>query len=312
MPTPPPVPQDAPPTPPRWLVVGVLLMGVLVVSTAAILVRSAIAAANTRGVGFSLFLSATRLTLAALLLSPTWGNLRQLPPTSRSLTYAIAAGVCLAGHFAAWTTSLSYTSIAASTTLVTTNPIWVALFSWIGWREIPTRLTLVGIAIALSGGMLVGWNGGEINAAASQPILGNFLALVGAWTVSLYLLLGREAQRQGMSTQSYGLVAYAIAAVVLLPLPALFGIDYLGYPPAVYGYTLLMALLPQLIGHTSLNWALRWLSPTLVTLMILFEPVIASYMGYLVFGEVPGPFVLLGAGILLVGVAIAAIGNRKI
>ena len=79
---------------------------------------------------------------------------------------------------------------------------------------------------------------------------------------------------------------------------------------AAYGWIVLMALLPQLVGHTSFNWALRWLAPVWITLVVLFEPVISSGLGYLIFGEKPGGLVLLGAAILLLGVAIAALGSR--
>jgi drug/metabolite transporter (DMT)-like permease len=262
-----------------------------------------------RGVGFSLFLAASRLTLASsILLSIQWRSLSRTPttaPLSRSaLACAVAAGLFLALHFATWITSLSYTSIAASTTLVTTNPLWVALLSWVCYKDVPTRKMAIGMAIALAGGILVGVGGGD--SSGSQPLLGNALALAGSWTVSIYLLLGREAQCRGLSVGGYGIVAYSTAALVLLPLPLLFGVGYTGYPPAVYLYSLLMALLPQLVGHTILNWAVLWVSPTLVTLTILFEPVASSVLGFWVFGEVPTLRVWVGAVVLLVGVAIAA------
>ena len=96
-----------------------------------------------------------------------------------------------------------------------------------------------------------------------------------------------------------------------MPIPFVSGVGYFGYPGLVYFYLLLIALLPQLIGHTSFNWAVRWVSPTLVTLAILFEPVGASFLGYLLFGEVPSLIVFLGAVILLVGVAVAALGSKQ-
>jgi drug/metabolite transporter (DMT)-like permease len=302
------MPNSSPPK--RWHVAIALGVGVLAVSTSAIWIRLAIAAAGMRGVGFSLFLAVARLTLAALILLPIqWRSVSRSPasvPVSRSaMVCAVAAGLFLALHFATWITSLSYTSIAASTALVTTNPLWVALLSWVWYKEVPTRKTTIGMAIALAGGILVSVGGGD--SSGSQPLLGNFLALIGSWTVSVYLLLGREAQCQGFSVGKYGLVAYSTAAVVLLPFPFLFGVGYTGYPAAVYLYSLLMALLPQVMGHTIINWAVRWVSPTLVTLTILFEPVAASILGFWVFGEVPTLQVWVGAVVLLVGVAIAAL-----
>ena len=292
-----------------WQVGLVLVAGVFAVSTAAIFIRLAIASAGVRGVGFSLFLSASRLAIASLLLLPAWRNLKPSQLSPGALRYAAAAGICLAVHFATWITSLSFTSIAASTTLVTTNPVWVALLCWLWFKEKLTRLTVVGIGVAFVGGVLIALGDTGAVSAGNNPPLGNFLALVGAWMASLYFLLGREAQRRGLGIGSYVVVAYSTGALVLLPLPLIVGSNYVGYPVAVYAYILLMAVLSQVVGHTTLNWAVRWISPTLVTLAILFEPVGSSFLGYLIFNEVPGLLVLVGAGVLLSGVAIAIAGR---
>ncbi|NJP09763.1 MAG: DMT family transporter [Leptolyngbyaceae cyanobacterium RU_5_1] len=285
----------------------VLTVGIAAVSTSAILVRLATAAAGAHGIGFSLVLSASRLLLAALMLLPAWRSVHRNQPTSAAWRYAGASGIALALHFVTWISSLSYTSIAASTTLVTTNPVWVALLSWLWFGEQPRQRTLVGISIALSGGILIGLSDTSSTSPGSQPLLGNGLALAGAWTFSLYFLMAREAQRQGLGVGSYSAISYSTAAIALLPLPLLTGASYVGYSPLVYGYILLTALLPQLIGHTSFNWAVRWVSPTLIALVILLEPVLSSLLGYIIFAEVPGLTVLIGALVLLTGVAIAVL-----
>ncbi len=294
-----------------WQVGLILVAGVFAVSTAAIFIRLALASAGVSGVGFSLFVAASRLTIASLLLLPAWRNLQQTQLNPGAFQYAAAAGVCLAIHFATWITSLSFTSIAASTTLVTTNPVWVALLSWLWFKEKPTRLTVLGIGIAFAGGVLIGFGDTGAVTAGSNPPLGNFLSLVGAWMVSLYLLLGREAQRRGLGIGSYVAVAYSTGALILLPLPLIVGSTYIGYPAAVYLYILLMAVASQVIGHTTINWAVRWIAPTLVTLAILFEPIGSSLLGYLIFKEVPGQLVLVGAVVLLGGVALAVYGTRE-
>lgn len=300
-----------PEKPSLWQVILILGIGIFTVSTSAIFIRLAIASANLRGVGFSLFLAASRLTLASLILLPTWRQLPQKQVPSRSYYFAVAAGVSLAFHFATWITSLSFTSIVASTTLVTTNPVWVALFSWVWFKERLSRLTILGIAIALIGGIFIAFGDTSSMNAESNPLLGDILALIGAVTASLYLLFGREAQKQGLTIGNYVAIAYTTAAIILLPLPFLFKTSYAGYPTAVYLAILAMAIFPQLIGHTSFNWAVRWISPTFITLAILFEPVFSSLLGFVIFGEVPGLFVLLGAMVLLGGVAIATWGIRE-
>ena len=291
--------------PKSWKVGLILAIGVLAVSTSAIFIRLAMAAAEKQSVGFSLFIAASRLSMAALILIPTWRKIKTNNVTVKTYGYAIAAGICLAFHFAAWISSLAFTSIAASTTLVTSNPIWVALLSRFLFKEKLSKVTILGIVIALIGGMIIALGDTSGTNSYTNPNLGNFLALIGSWTVSFYLLLGSQAQKQGLSVTSYIAIVYTTAAITLLPFPHIFATSYLGYSDRVYLYVLLMALIPQLIGHTSFNWSLRWISPTFVTLSILFEPVVASFLGTLFFGEVPSSAVLIGGAILLSGVAIA-------
>jgi drug/metabolite transporter (DMT)-like permease len=287
----------------------VLLGGVLALSFGSIFVRLATDAAGTRSTGFSLAISALRLSLAALLLLPAWRSLREAKLQPVAWTYALLAGLFLALHFATWITSISLTSIAASVTLVNTNPVWVALLSWLWLRQAPRPLTLGGIALAVVGGAVIAL-GGSSN-PGPNPALGNLLAVLGGLAASLYFLLGREAQHRGLGLGLYIAAAYGGAALVLLPLPLLFHTPYTGYPAQTYLWVALMALIPQLLGHSSLNWAVRWVPPVLVTLVILLEPLGASLWAYLLFGELPGPQVLLGAVVLLMGVGLAVLGTRE-
>jgi drug/metabolite transporter (DMT)-like permease len=300
--------MKSPLKPARWQIVLILTIGVLTISTAAVLVRLALSTGPQSSVGFSLIMAALRMLMAAIMLIPTWPSLRRSQPPAAAIGYAAAAGVALALHFATWITSLSYTSIAASTTIVTTNPIWVALWAWWVWGDRPTKMTALGIGVALISGFYIGFD--SANTPDRTAWIGNGLALMGAWAASSYLLLGREAQRHGLGVSGYVAVAYGTAAIVLLPLPLVAGMSYLGHSPLTYGYIALMALLPQLVGHTSFNWAMRWVAPTTVTLVILLEPVGASLLAFWWFGEVPGVRVLMGAVGLLVGVAIAVFNQR--
>ncbi|MEB3294922.1 MAG: DMT family transporter [Synechococcales bacterium] len=312
--------------PPRWKLYGVLALGTIAISTAAILIRLAMQSAEAQGIGFSLVLAAVRLSLAALSLwvyGLSWKGISlhrspSSPPTlvpsfpkppQTAFLYAIVAGLCLAAHFAAWITSLSYTSIAASTTLVTTSPIWVALLSRFCFQERLRGQTWFGILLALLGGLLISHE--PQTSAGAQPWLGNGLALLGAWAATAYLLCGQQAQKWGLGLQSYVTIVYTMAALLLLPLPWLLGRSYSGYPPSTYLWMGAMALIPQLVGHTSFNWAVRYLSPTIVTLVILLEPIGASLLAYLVFRELPTYPLILGAMIVLVGVAIAVTASNN-
>jgi drug/metabolite transporter (DMT)-like permease len=296
---------------PSGIFVGlVLLVGVLAASTAALFIRLAYAAEGSGSVGLGLLLAAVRLSVASLVLLPAWWGLRRASPEPGAMGYAVLAGIFLGVHLALWIISLAYTSIAASATIVTTNPIWVALILWLWRGETPSRLTAAGIIVAISGGALIAVGDAGGASAGTKPLLGDLLALGGAITVSLYLILGREAQHRGLGIGRYVATAYVVGALTLLPAPLLLGSGYSGWPGEVYLYGLLLAFIPQLVGHSSFNWAVRWVSPTLVALVILAEPVGGSVLGYLVFGEVPGSLVLAGAAVLLIGVAGAVWGER--
>jgi drug/metabolite transporter (DMT)-like permease len=299
-------------TPKTGQVLIVLFSGVVGVSTAAIFIRLCLQVSQQSGLGFSLFIAASRLVLASLIIVPfVKKNQGSLLVSGKPLAWAIAAGITLSFHFATWITSLSFTSIAASTTIVTTNPIWVTLLSWLWFKEQPKAVTLLGIVIALSGGFCIAIGDAGSLSGGSNPLLGDALALLGAWTASLYLLLGKQAQASGLSIGHYSVIAYTTAAICLLPLPFCFGLNYWSYPPEIYLYLFGMAVFSQVLGHTSFNWAVRFISPTFVTLAILFEPVSASILGFFVFGEVPSFLVLIGAIILLIGSAIAIWGQPR-
>ncbi|MGA1626711.1 MAG: DMT family transporter [Prochlorothrix sp.] len=312
--------------PPTGKIILILSLGILAIATAPILIRLAMATIvasdiTASGVNagaapalskrsLALVMAASRLLIVSVILAPNWRTLsrQHYPRSLRLLT--LVAGLCLALHFATWISSLAYTSIAASTVIVTTNPIWVALLSRFWWQERLRPLTWIGIGLALAGSLTIGL-AEAVPSVAPQPLLGNGFALIGSWTISLYLVLGRHIQTQGVNTAHYTTAVYTVAALGLLPVPWLQGTGYGGYPMSVYGYIVLMALLPQLVGHTSLNWAVRWLSPTLVTLAVLGEPIGASLLGYWILDEVPTVTTLGGGAIVLLGIGLAAWGQRS-
>ncbi|OAI42051.1 hypothetical protein AYO41_04865 [Verrucomicrobia bacterium SCGC AG-212-E04] len=302
-----------PPPPTRWKVILVLTVGVLAVSSASIFVRFAFEAGGNKSFGISLLLGSGRLLLASALLLPAWISLLRQPAVPRrALWLSCISGVALALHFATWFTSLAYTTVAASTVLVTLGPVWTAIIgTWLGIEHLSAR-SWAGILLALAGALLIGLNDAQASAGAtaSNPVLGDLLAFAGGLFAAIYRLLGRSAQRGGLAIGAYAAVAYGVGGLLLLPGPALFGGQaglgaYTQYPPAFYFWLAVLAVVPQLVGHTSTNWAVRWFSPTLVSVVVLFEPVASSILAWMLFGEVAGPAVWLGGGILLAGVALA-------
>ncbi|MBX9632669.1 MAG: DMT family transporter [Burkholderiales bacterium] len=290
-------------TSPRALTYAVLALAVAVVSTASILVRYAQAEGAP-----SIAIAALRLGFATLVLTPiVWPQVRREWPrlTRTDLWLAFGSGAALAVHFAAWITSLEYTSVASSAALVTTNPVWVGIASVVVLRERVPRAVVVGIVLGLLGSLVVLGSASGAGAAASAPLLGNGLALVGALAASAYLLIGRGL-RTRISLLTYVWLAYGAAAILLLlatfatrtPLAQLSGAAIL--------LTLALALGPQLIGHTAVNWAVRRASATVVALAILGEPIGAAVLAWLLFGESFSASQLVGFAMLLCGIFFAA------
>ncbi len=288
---------------------AVLGGGVAVVSTASILIRFA----QAEGIS-SLTIAAMRLGLAALVLLPIAAprlraELPRLAP--RDLRLALLSGACLAVHFWSWISSLAYTSVANSTVLVTTNPIWVGLASVLLLRERLSPATLTGIALSLVGTVLMFVSEGAVAPAVAQgsPLLGNALALVGAISASAYLLIGRGL-RSHLSLLAYVWLAYASAAVFLWAAVLVSGTAVTGFSAPAYVFVLALAVGPQLLGHTAFNWSLRHLSATFVALSILGEPIGSALLAYVIFDEHLTAMQLGAFLLILTGIFAAARAER--
>lgn len=286
----------------------VLACGVVVVSTAAILVRLAQAEGAS-----SLSIAAGRLAIAAIVLAPlVWARvgaeLRRL--SARELLLPAASGFLLALHFWTWIASLEYTSVASSTVLVTTNPLWVAIASAFLLRERPGAATIAGIALTVFGsGLIFVSDTGRADAGAA-PALGNSLALVGALAASGYLLIGR-ALRGRIGLLAYVWLTYSTAAVTLVLAAFVTGQGVGGLTPNAWWFIVALALGPQLLGHTAFNWALRRLTATFVAIAILGEPVGSAALAWLMLGERFGVLQFVGFVLLLAGIFLAARSERS-
>jgi drug/metabolite transporter (DMT)-like permease len=277
-----------------------LVVGIAAVSSGSIFVRFAQADAP------SLAIAAYRLGLATLILLPVaWlrHRLELLTLPAGEWRWLLASGLFLAVHFGTWITSLEYTSVASSVALVSTSPLWVALFAWIAWREPLTPSLLAGLALALSGSIVISFAEAR-SAISARPFLGNALALAGALAVSGYWLIGRRMRRR-LSLVPYVAVAYGAAALTLLAAALLFRQPLSGFRPSTYGWFLLLALLPQLLGHSSFNWALGHLPAAFVAVATLGEPVGAAALAFLFLGETPTWLKMAAAILILAGIYLA-------
>jgi drug/metabolite transporter (DMT)-like permease len=304
----------------------VLLGGVLIAATSSILVRLA----QNSGAP-SLVIATWRLIFAAVILTPiAWtgrsNELRHLQ--GHDIRLGIFAGVFLAIHLATWIYSLEFTSVASSAALVTTNPLWIALAVFFLFGERLSRNTIIGLAAALTGSVLVAFSDGRVLVIEAGPmmqfnwqnlltpagktdtaLLGDGLALVGAFMASAYLLVGRNL-RTRLSTMAYVWLVYTAAMVTLVVFSLLAGPSLFGYTWLAYLWILLLAIGPQLLGHTSFNWALAHLSTTFVALSILGEPVGSAIFAYFLFGETFMPIQLVGFVLLLVGIGMGVLGEQ--
>ena len=294
-----------------------ILGAILAVSTASIFIKFAQQDAP------SLVIAAFRLTLASLVLAPVAiarhpDELKKL--TALELGLGLLAGLFLALHFALWVTSLQYTSVSSSVVLVSTTPVWVALVAPFVLKEPIRRTAAIGIALALVGGTIVGlgdacrWNAAPALGQAAGLVCpppdaflggpapyGNLLALGGAWMAAGYLLIGRRL-RAKLSLLPYVFVVYGMAALVLIVFMLAAGQSPFGYQPLTYVWLLALAFIPQLIGHSTFNWALRYVPASFVSVMLLGEPVGATILAYFLLGETPGALKLAGAALILAGI----------
>lgn len=218
---------------------------------------------------------------------------------------AAAAGVMLALHFWAWVASLQYTTVASSVVLVSMQPIFVALMSATLLHERATRIQWLGIMVACAGAVVIALGDAHVSGSFSRSALfGDGLALVGALLVSGYYVIGRRL-RQQMDLFHYIGVVYGIAAAVLVAIViADPRTDLTGYPAGDWWIFAALALGPMMLGHTGVNYALRYVPAFVANVAVLGEPVGATLIAWLLpqLREVPSLVTLGGA--LLIGTGI--------
>lgn len=283
-----------------------MALSILAISAAAVLFRAADAP--------PLPASAFRLLFATLMLLPfaLWKARRELVAlAARDWLGLVLVGLVLALHFGAWVASLDLTSVAASVVLVTLHPVFVAVLSRRLYGEGVSSRGYVGILLALGGGAIITWGDAQ---RGSDPLLGDVLALVGAFAAAAYFLAGR-GYRQRLSLLAYVTPVYGVAALALLAgslvLPSPYGGPLTGYDARQLVLFVALAGVPMLLGHTVLNWALRYVSAPVIATTVLGEPVGATLLALAFLREVPAPLTLLGGAIVLAGIALVALAEAR-
>lgn len=279
-----------------------LAIGILAVSTGSIFAKLADAPA--------IVIAAYRVGLATLILAPVawWKARDEIRRLSiGSVVRVVVAGGFLALHFATWISSLSYTSVANSVVLVNTNPLWVGLLAPLVTGERIRPLIFLSILMSVAGAIIIG-----VDQAGTydQGLLGDTLALAGSLFASGYLLLGRNLRRE-LSLIGYVFVCYGSAALILWCIVLVAGMPITGFTTNTMVYFWAMALIPQLIGHSSYNWALKWVSTSVVAVSLLGEPIGSTILAYFIFGEGLTLQKLIGAGFILSAICLAGWSDQS-
>lgn len=299
--------------PSKFFITSAVLGGILAVSTSSVFIRFANRDAPSLGI------AAYRLLIAILILSPyalTRYRSELTGLTRREILPGLLSGIFLALHFATWISSLEFTTVASSVVLVTTTPLWVALLSPLLLREPTGKTVITGMFFALLGGTIVGladsctWQGTITCPPLSSFIhgstfFGDLLALSGAWMAAGYIMIGRSL-RAKMSLIPYIFLVYGMAAIVLLIILIISGQPAYNYHPATYLWLFLLAVIPQLLGHSTFNWALGYLPASLVSITLLGEPIGSTILAYVILGEKPSGLKILGAIFILAGIYVAS------
>ena len=276
-----------------------LSIGVVAISTAAPLIKLIPEVS-------SVLVAASRLGVASLILLPLgWRHRHAVGRQQPALV--LAAGLCLALHFVSWIASLRYTSVASSVILVTLTPLLLVPAGYLMWGERPTRRLGLGIGLAMGGSVCIAWN--DFQFSPPQALYGDLLALGGAVMMAAYLMCGRLV-RPSVPLPLYAGLVYACAALCLWTVCLLSPASILGYAGSAYLILLLLGLGPQLIGHTVVNWALAYLSPTIVAVVLLAEPVGASLLAWLWLGESVSWLQGGGGALILTGIGLVNVQAR--
>lgn len=286
----------------RRVALAAVGLAVLAASTSAILIRVSTAPESV--------MAFYRVTFTTLLLLPLARGARaELAGVARwDIVAAVGAGLALSVHFATWFVSVDLTTVAASVTLVQTQPVFVAVGAAFLLGERITRRTVAGILVAMVGVATMSAEGLVGVTSAPAPVVGNGLAMLGALAAAAYVLAGRSI-RQRVSVVPYVLVVYAVSAVGLLAVALARGHPLVGYPAREWVLFLGMAVGPGILGHTLINWALEHVESSVVSVSLVGEPVGSAVLAALLLAEIPGPLTVAGGAVVIAGIVATALSR---
>ncbi|MGB7998805.1 MAG: DMT family transporter [Anaerobacillus sp.] len=269
-----------------------IIIAILFVSTSAVIVKLSTAPAS--------IIAMYRLLLALFIMLPVvYVKYRHSFKTIQlsDWGYGSLAGISLAFHFILWFESLNYTSVASSVVLVTLQPLFAFIGTYLFFKEKLTLPAVAGGVTAVIGSIVISWGDFRLSGIA---LWGDLLALTACAMVTGYLLFGQNIRKR-LDLIPYTFIVYGIAAVTLVVYNLLLRYPFVSYPSPDWSYFLLLAIFPTLLGHSLLNWAVKWVSVNVISMSILFEPIGASILAYFILGETLHKMQWIGGAIILAG-----------
>lgn len=282
---------------------AVIVVGVIAVSVSAILVK--LCSAPSGVIAFY------RLFFSVLFMLPIFlkGHLSELGQiTKKDWLFSAIAGVFLAFHFILWFESLNFTSVASSTVLVTLQPLFAFIGTYIFFKEKLSIKAIVSGGITIFGSVIISWGDFHISGKA---LFGDLLALIACALITAYLLFGQNVRKR-ISLVTYTFIVYLICSLTLFIFILTTNERFFPYKASDWVYFILLALVPTLLGHTLFNWSVKWVSTSAISVAILFEPVGATILAYFLLGEQTVWTQILGGIIVIAGISLFVIDERKI
>jgi drug/metabolite transporter (DMT)-like permease len=279
-----------------------LIVGVLAVSASAIFVKFSDAPSGV--------IAFYRLLFSVLFMLPVFlmKYVKELALISkRDWIYATLAGVFLAFHFILWFESLNYTSVASSTVLVTLQPLFAFVGTFLFFKERFTLKAILCAVAAIVGSVIISWGDFQVSGTA---LFGDILALLACALVTAYLMFGQSVRKR-ISLITYTFVVYSISSIVLLLYVLIVGESLYPYPKNEWWNFILLALIPTLLGHSLFNWAIKWISTSIISMAILFEPVGATILAYYLLSEKVLFTQIIGGSIVIVGISLFLLDERS-
>ena len=279
-----------------------IIIGVISISLSAIFVK--LAEAESGVIAFY------RMLFSVLIMSPLFflkykHELKSL--NKKDWLFTSVAGVFLAFHFILWFESLNYTSVASSTVLVTLQPIFALAGTYLFFKEKISVKAIVATVVAISGSVLIAWGDFRVSGDA---FYGDVLALIACALITGYFLFGQEVRKR-LSLITYTMVVYSVSTIVLFLYVLIVDQSFGPYDSNEWLLFLLLAIVPNLLGHNLFNWAIKYVSTNIISISILFEPIGATLLAFIIFGEYLTYTQVLGGVVVIVGITAFVIDSKN-